>query len=156
MSRASSPASPGARCCSSSAWALIHHMLGGIRHLIWDTGHGLDKVSIEIFAWATIIGFDRADRPSLARGLLAQGRSSHGDPSCTRAWVGLGPSRHRDLLAPAADGRRQHPPRPLPHPVDRHPYRCRLCRGEAYFAQPSSRLPCSRSRSRLRSICASG
>ncbi len=38
------------------SWALIHHMLGGIRHLIWDTGHGLDKVSIEIFAWATIIG----------------------------------------------------------------------------------------------------
>ena len=37
-------------------WALIHHMLGGIRHLIWDTGRGLDKVSIEIFAWATIIG----------------------------------------------------------------------------------------------------
>ena len=31
-------------------------MLGGIRHLIWDTGRGLDKVSIEIFAWATIIG----------------------------------------------------------------------------------------------------
>ncbi len=22
-------------------WALIHHMLGGIRHLIWDTIHGL-------------------------------------------------------------------------------------------------------------------
>src|SRR5436853_5521140 len=21
-------------------WALIHHMLGGIRHLIWDTGRG--------------------------------------------------------------------------------------------------------------------
>ena len=21
-------------------WALLHHMLGGIRHLIWDTGHG--------------------------------------------------------------------------------------------------------------------
>jgi succinate dehydrogenase / fumarate reductase cytochrome b subunit len=37
-------------------WALIHHMLGGIRHLIWDTGHGLDKLSIEIFALATIIG----------------------------------------------------------------------------------------------------
>jgi succinate dehydrogenase / fumarate reductase cytochrome b subunit len=31
-------------------------MLGGIRHLIWDTGTGLDKVSIEVFAWATIIG----------------------------------------------------------------------------------------------------
>jgi succinate dehydrogenase / fumarate reductase cytochrome b subunit len=38
------------------SWALIHHMLGGIRHLIWDTGRGLDKVSIEIFAWATILG----------------------------------------------------------------------------------------------------
>jgi succinate dehydrogenase / fumarate reductase cytochrome b subunit len=37
-------------------WSLIHHMLGGIRHLIWDTGVGLDKVSIEVFAWATIIG----------------------------------------------------------------------------------------------------
>jgi succinate dehydrogenase / fumarate reductase cytochrome b subunit len=22
-------------------WALIHHMLGGIRHFIWDTGAGL-------------------------------------------------------------------------------------------------------------------
>ncbi|MCB1442029.1 MAG: succinate dehydrogenase, cytochrome b556 subunit [Methyloceanibacter sp.] len=37
-------------------WALIHHMLGGIRHLIWDTGTGLDKTTIEVFAWATIIG----------------------------------------------------------------------------------------------------
>jgi succinate dehydrogenase / fumarate reductase cytochrome b subunit len=37
-------------------WALIHHMLGGIRHLIWDTGALLDKTSIEILAWATIIG----------------------------------------------------------------------------------------------------
>jgi len=38
------------------SWALIHHMLGGIRHLIWDTGRCLDKTSIEIFAWGTIIG----------------------------------------------------------------------------------------------------
>ncbi len=38
------------------SWGLIHHMLGGIRHLIWDTGCGLDKQSIEIFAWGTIIG----------------------------------------------------------------------------------------------------
>jgi succinate dehydrogenase / fumarate reductase cytochrome b subunit len=37
-------------------WSLIHHMLGGIRHLIWDTGVGLGKTSIEVFAWATIIG----------------------------------------------------------------------------------------------------
>ncbi len=37
-------------------WALIHHMLGGIRHLIWDTGTGLDKVTIERFALGTIVG----------------------------------------------------------------------------------------------------
>ena len=23
-------------------WALMHHMLGGIRHMIWDTGYGFD------------------------------------------------------------------------------------------------------------------
>lgn len=38
------------------SWALILHMLGGIRHLIWDTGTALDKKSIEIFAWATLLG----------------------------------------------------------------------------------------------------
>ncbi len=37
------------------SWALIHHMLGGIRHLIWDTGRTLDKTSIEVLAWLTII-----------------------------------------------------------------------------------------------------
>jgi succinate dehydrogenase / fumarate reductase, cytochrome b subunit len=37
-------------------WSLVHHMLGGIRHLIWDTGRGLDKTSIEVFAWFTILG----------------------------------------------------------------------------------------------------
>jgi succinate dehydrogenase / fumarate reductase, cytochrome b subunit len=24
-------------------WALVHHMLGGIRHFMWDMGHGFDK-----------------------------------------------------------------------------------------------------------------
>ena len=38
------------------SWGLIHHMLGGVRHLIWDTGRGFDMVSIEVFARATIIG----------------------------------------------------------------------------------------------------
>jgi succinate dehydrogenase / fumarate reductase cytochrome b subunit len=47
---------PGRALLFLFSWSLIHHMLGGIRHLIWDTGHGLDKVSIELFAWATIIG----------------------------------------------------------------------------------------------------
>ncbi|MDQ0315208.1 succinate dehydrogenase, cytochrome b556 subunit [Amorphus orientalis] len=37
-------------------WALLHHMLGGIRHFIWDTGRGFDAKSREGLAWATIIG----------------------------------------------------------------------------------------------------
>jgi succinate dehydrogenase / fumarate reductase cytochrome b subunit len=37
-------------------WALIHHMLGGIRHLIWDTGHGFGEHEREWLALATIIG----------------------------------------------------------------------------------------------------
>jgi succinate dehydrogenase / fumarate reductase, cytochrome b subunit len=31
-------------------WALIHHMLGGIRHLIWDTGRGYDLPLVETMA----------------------------------------------------------------------------------------------------------
>lgn len=37
-------------------WALFHHLLGGIRHLIWDTGFGLEKHTSSRLAWATIIG----------------------------------------------------------------------------------------------------
>lgn len=37
-------------------WALLHHMLGGIRHLIWDTGHGLGKETATRMAWATLAG----------------------------------------------------------------------------------------------------
>jgi succinate dehydrogenase / fumarate reductase cytochrome b subunit len=37
-------------------WALIHHMLGGIRHLIWDTGHGFGPHEREWLARATVIG----------------------------------------------------------------------------------------------------
>jgi succinate dehydrogenase / fumarate reductase cytochrome b subunit len=37
-------------------WALLHHMLGGIRHLIWDTGSWMQKETSTRLAWATIIG----------------------------------------------------------------------------------------------------
>jgi succinate dehydrogenase / fumarate reductase cytochrome b subunit len=37
-------------------WALLHHMLGGIRHLIWDTGRGFDLESVRKISWATLIG----------------------------------------------------------------------------------------------------
>jgi succinate dehydrogenase / fumarate reductase, cytochrome b subunit len=40
----------------SYTWALLHHMLGGIRHLIWDTGHGLEPTERELLTLATLIG----------------------------------------------------------------------------------------------------
>jgi succinate dehydrogenase / fumarate reductase, cytochrome b subunit len=37
-------------------WALLHHMLGGIRHLIWDTLHGLEPEGREMLTLATLVG----------------------------------------------------------------------------------------------------
>lgn len=37
-------------------WALIHHMLGGLRHLVWDTGTLMEKETTTRLAWATLIG----------------------------------------------------------------------------------------------------
>ncbi|MFN3496909.1 succinate dehydrogenase, cytochrome b556 subunit [Pannonibacter sp. Q-1] len=37
-------------------WALVHHMLGGIRHFIWDMGAGFGREAREWLARATIIG----------------------------------------------------------------------------------------------------
>ena len=37
-------------------WALLHHFLGGIRHLIWDTGAGYSYKARNGLAWATLIG----------------------------------------------------------------------------------------------------
>jgi succinate dehydrogenase / fumarate reductase cytochrome b subunit len=36
-------------------WALIHHTLGGIRHLIWDTGRGLGPQEREWLTAASLI-----------------------------------------------------------------------------------------------------
>src|SRR5674476_1319732 len=38
------------------SWALLHHMLGGIRHLIWDLGYGFEPAEREFLALATIVG----------------------------------------------------------------------------------------------------
>jgi succinate dehydrogenase / fumarate reductase cytochrome b subunit len=37
-------------------WALAYHFLNGIRHLVWDTGHGLDLPSVERGGVAVLIG----------------------------------------------------------------------------------------------------
>ena len=37
-------------------WALFLHLLGGVRHLIMDAGHGMDEPEREQMAHATLIG----------------------------------------------------------------------------------------------------
>lgn len=37
-------------------WALMHHMIGGLRHLVWDTGRGFDLKTVNALSWMTILG----------------------------------------------------------------------------------------------------
>ena len=37
-------------------WALMHHMLGGIRHFIWDMGKGFSLGVANAMAWGTLVG----------------------------------------------------------------------------------------------------
>jgi len=39
-----------------ATWALFQHLLGGIRHFIWDSIHGLEPGQRETIAWANLIG----------------------------------------------------------------------------------------------------
>ncbi|RST88345.1 succinate dehydrogenase, cytochrome b556 subunit [Aquibium carbonis] len=38
------------------SWSLWVHMLGGLRHLIWDTGRGLEKHTATKHSMATLVG----------------------------------------------------------------------------------------------------
>jgi succinate dehydrogenase cytochrome b subunit len=37
-------------------WSLFQHLLGGIRHAIWDAGYGMDAPEREWLAMATAVG----------------------------------------------------------------------------------------------------
>jgi len=37
-------------------WALFHHLLGGVRHFVWDAGYGMDDPMREYLAQATLYG----------------------------------------------------------------------------------------------------
>ncbi|MCR9068340.1 MAG: succinate dehydrogenase, cytochrome b556 subunit [Rhodobacteraceae bacterium] len=39
-----------------SLWALWYHTLGGVRHLIWDTGRALEVATADRLGWAIILG----------------------------------------------------------------------------------------------------
>ena len=38
------------------SWALLHHLVGGIRYLIWDLGYGMEPAEREWLVRANIIG----------------------------------------------------------------------------------------------------
>ena len=157
VSQPSSEASRGACSSFMFSWSLIHHMLGGIRHLIWDTGHGLDKVSIELFAWATIIGSTVLTVLVWVAGYWLKGGSDM--TTALKRVRGLGSARSgtETFWRQRAHGGRQHSARHLPDPLDRHPYRRRLRDGSRLFRAAAGRdRCCSRWSSRQRFICASG
>jgi succinate dehydrogenase / fumarate reductase cytochrome b subunit len=37
------------------SWALIYHLLNGIRHLVWDTGRGFEIKTAVASGWAVVI-----------------------------------------------------------------------------------------------------
>jgi succinate dehydrogenase / fumarate reductase cytochrome b subunit len=47
---------PGKVILLGYTWALVHHALGGIRHLLWDTGRGLDIPTVERMAQLNLAG----------------------------------------------------------------------------------------------------
>ncbi|MBS0236958.1 MAG: succinate dehydrogenase, cytochrome b556 subunit [Proteobacteria bacterium] len=45
---------PGKVVLLGYTWVLMHHMVGGLRHFIWDTGHGYGLKTIDILSWGTL------------------------------------------------------------------------------------------------------
>ena len=37
-------------------WAIMHHLLSGIRHFIWDLGYGFKANEREALTWGALIG----------------------------------------------------------------------------------------------------
>src|SRR6201996_8721727 len=37
-------------------WALMHHMLSGVRHFVWDLGYGFKANEREALTWGALIG----------------------------------------------------------------------------------------------------
>jgi len=47
---------PGKVVLFGYTWALAHHMLGGVRHFIWDAGFGFDLATVDLLSWGTLAG----------------------------------------------------------------------------------------------------
>ena len=37
-------------------WALLHHLLSGLRHFVWDLGYGFKAAEREALTWGALIG----------------------------------------------------------------------------------------------------
>jgi succinate dehydrogenase / fumarate reductase, cytochrome b subunit len=46
---------PGLLILVGFTWALMHHLIGGIRHFIWDTGVGYDIPTVNLMSWGSLI-----------------------------------------------------------------------------------------------------
>jgi succinate dehydrogenase / fumarate reductase cytochrome b subunit len=45
---------PGKLVLFGYTWALLNHMLGGLRHFIWDAGYGYDLKTIDQLSWGSL------------------------------------------------------------------------------------------------------
>lgn len=45
---------PGLVVLFGYTWALLHHLAGGVRHFIWDTGAGFNLQTVDLMSWATL------------------------------------------------------------------------------------------------------
>lgn len=44
---------PGKFVLLGYTWALLHHLIGGLRHFIWDMGYGYDLATIDKMCWGS-------------------------------------------------------------------------------------------------------
>jgi succinate dehydrogenase / fumarate reductase, cytochrome b subunit len=38
------------------SFAFFYHLMNGVRHLVWDTGHGLERKSARLSGWVVFLG----------------------------------------------------------------------------------------------------
>lgn len=47
---------PGKIVLFGYTWSLAHHLLGGLRHFVWDIGRGFQRPAANAMAWGTLVG----------------------------------------------------------------------------------------------------